>query len=101
MQLRITHETRYDYAPPVEIAQHMSHLQPPTHARQTLLSHSLYITPEPAQQTRTLDIYGNTRCFFSLQTSHAQLQVVARSVVATRTQPLPASLVSSEPLRAR
>ena len=101
MQLRITHETRYDYVPAVEIAQHMSHLEPPTNARQTLLSHSLYIAPEPAQQTRTLDIYSNTRCFFSLQTSHPQLQVVARSVVATRTQPLPDSRVSWEQVRER
>ena len=101
MQLRITHETRYDYVPAVEIAQHMSHLEPPTNASQTLLSHSLYIAPEPAQQTRTLDIYSNTRCFFSLQTSHPQLQVVARSVVATSTLPLPDSQVSWEQVRER
>ena len=101
MQLRITHETRYDYVPAVEIAQHMSHLQPPTHARQSLLSHSLYVTPEPAEQTRTQDIYGNTRCFFSLQTSHSQLQVVARSVVSTSTLPLPETRLTWEQVRER
>ena len=29
MELRITHETRYDYSPAVETAQHMAHLPKP------------------------------------------------------------------------
>ena len=101
MLLQVTHETRYDYLPAVEVAQHMSHLQPLTTATQTLLSHSLQITPEPAQQIRTLDIYGNTRCFFSMQSAHSQLQVVARSQVATSARPLPASAVPWEQVRER
>ena len=28
MKLQITHQTRYDYAPAVETAQHMAYLQP-------------------------------------------------------------------------
>ena len=99
MKLQITHETQYDYVPPVEIAQHMSHLRPLTNADQTLLSHSLLIAPEPAQQTQTQDVYGNTRCFFSMQTSHTQLRVVARSVVSTSTRPMPASSLSWEQVR--
>ena len=101
MLLQVTHETRYDYVPAVEVAQHMSHLQPLNTATQTLLSHSLEITPEPAQQIRTLDIYGNTRCFFSMQSAHSQLQVVARSQVATSARPLPASVVPWEQVRER
>jgi transglutaminase-like putative cysteine protease len=101
MKLQITHETRYDYQPAVEVAQHMSHLQPVSDAQQTLLSHQLVISPEPAQQTQTRDVYGNTRCFFSMQTSHSQLKVVAKSVVATRQQSLPASHLSWEQVRER
>ena len=101
MQLQVTHETRYDYLPPVEVAQHMSHLQPLTTATQTLLSHALHITPEPAQHIRTVDVYGNTRCFFSLQTAHSQLQVVAHSRVATRTLGLPDSTMAWEQVRER
>ena len=101
MLLQVTHETRYDYLPAVEVAQHMSHLQPLTTATQTLLSHSLDIAPEPAQQIRTQDIYGNTRCFFSMQSAHSQLQVVARSQVATSARPLPASAVPWEQVRER
>ena len=101
MHLQVTHETRYDYLPPVEVAQHMSHLQPLTTATQTLLSHALHITPEPAQHLRTVDVYGNTRCFFSLQTAHSQLQVVAHSRVATSARSLPASTVAWEQARAQ
>ena len=101
MQLLVTHETRYDYLPPVEVAQHMSHLEPLCTAAQTLLSHSLQITPEPAQQIRAADIYGNTRCFFSLQNAHSSLQVVAHSRVATRARSLPASAATWEQVRER
>ncbi len=101
MQLQVTHETRYDYLPPVEVAQHMSHLQPLGTATQTLLSHALHITPEPARQIRTEDVYGNTRCFFSLQTAHSRLQVVAHSRVATHARSLPASAVAWEQVRER
>jgi transglutaminase-like putative cysteine protease len=101
MQLQVTHETRYDYLPAVEVAQHMSHLQPLGTATQTLLSHALQITPEPVQQIRATDIYGNTRCFFSLQAAHSRLQVVAHSRVATRVRSLPASTVAWEQVRER
>ena len=101
MKLQITHETQYDYLPAVEIAQHISYLQPLTLASQTLLSHSLLIAPEPAQQTLMQDVYGNTRCFFSMQTTHSQLRVVARSVVTTRICPLPPSNLTWEQVRER
>ena len=101
MILQVTHETRYDYVPAVEVAQHMSHLQPLNTATQTLLSHSLEIAPEPAQQIRTLDIYGNTRCFFSMQTAHSQLRVVARSRVSTSSSDMPDSAVAWEQVRER
>lgn len=87
MLLHITHATCYDYAPAVTIAQHMAYLKPLNTATQQLLSHSLEITPEPAQQTAMQDVYGNTRLFFSLQSAHSQLQVVACSMVSTLAPP--------------
>ncbi|MBP8019102.1 MAG: transglutaminase family protein [Hylemonella sp.] len=83
MKLQVTHETRYDYQPVVETAQHMAHLRPRDTVVQTLVSHSLQILPAPAQQTMTTDLYGNTRYFFSLQVPHRELRVVADSVVVT------------------
>ena len=47
MLLRITHETRYDYAPAVGTAQHILHLQPRDTLRQHVVQHQLQITPEP------------------------------------------------------
>ena len=99
MRIQVTHETRYDYAPPVEVAQHMAYLQPLHSATQQLLQHSLEVQPAPNQQTPAVDVYGNTRTFISLQSAHARLCVVARSVVATRAPPVPASLLPWEQVR--
>jgi len=99
MQLQITHETHYDYVPAVDIAQHMAYLQPLTTANQQLLAHSLQIAPEPAQSTVAQDVYGNQRQFFSLQSPHQQLTVVARSVVNTRALPPPPSSITWEQAR--
>lgn len=87
MLLRITHETRYDYQPQVETAQHVAHLRPLQTPWQQVRSHVLDIQPAPAQQTEARDVYGNTRTFFSLQAPHEQLAVVARSEVATQAPP--------------
>src|SRR4051812_9451647 len=83
MLLHVLHETRYDYAPAVKTAQHMAHLKPACNDRQRLLRHALTIAPAPAQTSESVDVYGNTRSFFSLQSPHDRLTVLADSVVAT------------------
>jgi transglutaminase-like putative cysteine protease len=83
MLLHVTHETRYDYAPPVETAQHLAHLKPRITASQRLVSHTLSIEPSPAQRGEVADLYGNTRSFFALDTTHEELVVTAVSVVET------------------
>ena len=99
MKLQVTHETRYDYVPAVETAQHMAYLKPLSNDYQQLLSHSLDISPAPAQARQAFDVFGNARCFFSLQTPHTSLTVVAHSVVATTSYPLPDSSISWEQTR--
>ena len=101
MQLQVLHETRYDYLPAVETAQHMCYLRPLSDARQQLLEHSLEISPDPAQQGSMLDTFGNTRHFFSLQTPHNQLLLRARSRVRTGYQAAPESSVPWEQVRER
>ena len=96
MLLQVTHETHYRYQPAVETAQHVAYLQPGNHAAQNLLSHALSISPQPAQQRKLPDVYGNTRCFFSLQVPHEELVVVARSLVSTRTCDVPSSTITWE-----
>lgn len=99
MKLRVTHETRYDYTPAVETAQHMAYLQPLNTRSQRLLEYTLQIDPMPAQISQTLDVFGNTRCFFSLQTPHTALTVVAHSLVVTVDSSPPASNIGSEQTR--
>ena len=83
MLLHVTHETRYEYAPPVETAQHLAHLKPLATDSQRLVSHKLTINPAPAQRSELPDLYGNTRAFFALEATHDRLVVTAESVVET------------------
>lgn len=99
MKLHITHETVYDYRPAVETAQHMAYLTPLDSATQTLLSHNLQVSPEPAHINSTRDVFGNSRSFFSLQVPHTQLRVLASSQVLTQAVHLPPSELSWEAVR--
>ncbi len=101
MQLQVTHETRYDYVPAVETAQHMAYLKPLDTSHQQIVSHTLHITPTPTQISQTVDVFGNTRCYFSLQIPHTALTVVAQSVLTTVSKPLPKSSISWELVRER
>jgi transglutaminase-like putative cysteine protease len=91
MLLHVLHETAYDYAPAVRTAQHMAHLRPATTPTQQLLSHHLTIAPAPARRSESVDIYGNTRSFFSLQFAHETLRVLAESMVSTQAAAAPAT----------
>jgi transglutaminase-like putative cysteine protease len=66
----------------------MAYMAPVTHAAQQVLEHTLHVNPAPAQLRSQQDVFGNTRCFFSLQVPHAVLEVVAHSLVATQASPL-------------
>lgn len=101
MLLQVTHRTRYDYAPPVKTAQHMAHLRPAETATQRLLSHHLEIDPAPAQRNDTVDVYGNTRTFFSLHSAHEALTVTAQSMVETVPAGPPTATISWEAVRER
>ena len=99
MELRVVHETVFDYTPPVKTAQHMAYLKPRGTATPTNASHNLSVHPAPADLGETRDAFGNTRSFFSLQVEHDRLAVIATSVVSTSATPAPRSAVAWEPLR--
>ena len=90
MLLHVIHETAYDYVPTVRTAQHMAHLKPASSGGQKLLQHRLAVDPAPARQSESVDVYGNTRIFFSLQSSHDALRVLSESLVATTACEAPA-----------
>lgn len=83
MLLQVLHETRYDYSPPVENAQHMAYLRPLERPGQKLLQHDLHISPQPAHLRTEPDIYGNSRSHFSFRSGHDRLIVRAQSLVRT------------------
>ena len=87
MKLHVLHETRYDYQPAVENAQHVVHLKPMAHASQRLISHELRVSPTPARLRESLDVYGNACHYFSFQNPHAELVVTSESLVQTLTAP--------------
>ncbi|MGJ4749076.1 transglutaminase N-terminal domain-containing protein, partial [Leptospira sp. SA-E8] len=119
MDLHITHETRYDYASAVEMAQHIAYLRPLDTPWQTVRAHRLDIetasgtagatsgddTPGHAGSTGNAslqsldatspDVYGNHRSFFALHTPHTRLRVTAQSRLSTQA-PLAAEQVLSE-----
>lgn len=101
MLLHILHETAYDYVPAVRTGQHMAHLKPLHGGRQRLVSHRLTVHPTPAQQTESVDVYGNTRAFFGLPGSHEELHVVAESLVETSAPPEPGPGLPWEEVRER
>lgn len=96
MRLRITHETRYDYVPAVETAQHMVYLTPLNRPFQQLLNSQISVSPEPAVISSALDVYGNTRHFFAQNVPHAQLVVSASSEVNTQASAVPESHIAWE-----
>lgn len=114
MDLHITHETRYDYASMVELAQHIAYLRPPDTPWQTVRTHQLEIETGMGEETPraapgdpdawSVDVYGNHRAYFALDRPHTLLRVTARSQLSTRA-PLPAartvSAITWEELRDR
>jgi transglutaminase-like putative cysteine protease len=93
MLLHVLHETRYRYRPVVENAHHMAHLKPAHTQGQSLLEHTLQVEPKPVRQYESVDVYGNTRSYFSLHSAHDRLKVVANSLVLTAA-PLPLNLAA-------
>ena len=83
MRLSIEHETRYDYRPAVEHAQHTAHLQPRVTALQRVLHFNLEVEPRPVQIHQGHDAFGNPQAWWSQDTSQETLRVLARSVVET------------------
>ena len=59
MRIAVTHSTIYRYDGPVFQEPHTFRLRPRSDAAQTLLTHSLEISPAPAGRTACLDQDGN------------------------------------------
>jgi transglutaminase-like putative cysteine protease len=95
MHLRITHETRYDYTPAVDTAQHLLHLQPRSTPRQNVARHRMQVWPEPRLQLNQSDLHGNPVQYVALHAPHARLTLLAESEVLTLGPGRPGAAVLS------
>ena len=82
MKYRITHSTTYEYADAVSLSHNIARLRPrDSGLQQICLRHELSVQPAPSDRSDSLDYFGNHVSYFSLQESHNQLSITARSEV--------------------
>ena len=79
--LEVEHVTRYLYAAPVELAQHLAHLCPREDAMQRLEAFELLVEPAPMHRRSGIDRLGNPRTCFTVTAPHRELRVRATSRV--------------------
>jgi transglutaminase-like putative cysteine protease len=79
--LDVMHDTTYRYASEVALAHHVAYLRPAETASQQLDSFRIGIVPRPFVQRMSIDAFGNSRFYFSLDIPHPRLAVRAVSRV--------------------
>ena len=79
--LDVMHDTTYRYASEVALAHHVAYLRPAETASQQLDSFRIAVVPKPFVQRMTIDVFGNSRFYFSLDVPHPRLAVRAVSRV--------------------
>jgi transglutaminase-like putative cysteine protease len=85
-ELRLQHDTRYDYGAPVAQAEHMALLRPMEDEHQQVVAHECRIEPAPSHQRVQVDAEGRHRLFFSHHRAHLHMAVQARSQVRLRAR---------------
>lgn len=79
--LDVMHDTTYVYATEVALAHHVAYLRPAASPCQQLESFRIGVVPEPFVRRTTVDVFGNSRFYFSLDVPHRRLAVRAVSRV--------------------
>ena len=86
MKLQVTHRTHYDYAQSAVFSQHLLRLTPRDAPAQRVVSADLVVSPSPDGSATQIDMFGNRTSVATVSKSHAQLEIVATSVIE-RTPP--------------
>jgi transglutaminase-like putative cysteine protease len=81
MRFRITHVTKYTYAGIVSLTHNIVRMRPRNHDLQSCVWHEMSVSPAPSNRSDGVDYFGNHTSYFSLQESHRQLAITARSEV--------------------
>ncbi len=85
VELRVLHETRYDYELPVSQAFHLACLRLATTGHQDVLEQTVHIAPSTDDHRRFRDSFGNQRDLFAYANEHDSL--VVRSSATVRLTP--------------
>jgi transglutaminase-like putative cysteine protease len=83
MKYNLTHQTKYKYLESVNSYHSLVCLKPQTSTNQICHEFVLKITPKPSEIIERKDFFGNTIHYFSIQSAHQELLVLAESVVET------------------
>ena len=75
------HRTTYWYNQKTSVSINEAHLKPRHSPSQTLLSHHLVIHPAPSWIREHADFFGNPVKIFSIDESHAQLEILSQGTV--------------------
>ena len=81
VQYTVRHTTTYRYSEAVPVCHNEIHLVPRTLPRQRLLDTSLVVAPEPTGFSSSIDYFGNSVGFFSIEAAHEQLVITASNRV--------------------
>ncbi len=81
LRYRIQHRTAYEYSGRIDLCHNLVHLFPREEGGQETLSHRVEIVPEPHFRSERKDYFGNTVLYFSIQQSHASLDVISKTTV--------------------
>ncbi len=87
---RVSHTTQYRYSEPVTLCHNEAHLFPRGLATQRCVDARIQISPKPKVYNERKDFFGNRVVYFSIEQSHNNLEVIARSEVALSPLPPPA-----------
>ncbi len=93
MRCRIVHTSEYRYGDPVPLSHNVIRMRPRDTARQTCLSTSLTVSPDPAVRRDRVDYFGNHATWISLQEPHTAFKIGAVSEVEVRPAQFPTDLL--------
>ncbi len=79
--LDVMHDTTYRYSSEVALAHHVAYLRPSEQPHQRLETFRIGVVPKPFVQRMSVDVFGNSRFYFSLDVPHPRLAVRAVSRV--------------------
>lgn len=96
MIYEIKHQTTYLYDAAVAISHHLARLTPKDLPTQSCLQHELMIEPNPTEQDRYVDYFGNESLFFAIRGSHRKLTVLAQSRVEVKIGSEPDASISED-----